>query len=61
MLPGAEANEQEYIGLLERVEACAAHRRDLHALEWENRRGCDEVRELQQARGCAEPKSELTT
>ena len=36
--------------MLERVDACAAQRRDLHALEWENRRRCDEVRELQQAR-----------
>ena len=61
VLPGAEAHEQEHHGLLERVEACAAQRRDLHALEWENRRRCDEVRELQQARRCAVPNTELPT
>lgn len=44
--------------MLERVEACAAQRKDLHALEWENRRRCDEVRELQQARLCAVPVPE---
>ncbi|KAK9846545.1 hypothetical protein WJX81_006332 [Elliptochloris bilobata] len=44
-----EAHEKERQELLERVDACAAQRRDLHALEWENRQRCDEVRELQQA------------
>ena len=61
VLPGAEAHEQEHQGLVERVEACAARRRDLSAMEWENRRRCGEVRELQQARGCAVPISDMET
>lgn len=31
-----------------RVDACAAQRKDLHIVEWENRRRTEEVRKLQQ-------------
>jgi coiled-coil domain-containing protein 77 len=31
------------------LEACAVDKRELHRLEWENRKRADEVRELQKA------------